>query len=60
MEPLTWRKEGISNHWAGPRGLRKSCCKVGLRFIKGTLCVISSELPFKEGHPDSQQYPLNI
>ncbi|XP_023323509.1 uncharacterized protein LOC111697665 [Eurytemora carolleeae] len=28
MEPLTWRKEGISNHWAGPRGLRKSCCKI--------------------------------
>ena len=28
MEPLTWRKEGISNHWAGPRGFRKSCCKV--------------------------------
>ena len=28
MEPLTWRKEGITNHWAGPRGLRKSCCKV--------------------------------
>ena len=28
MDPLTWKKEGISNAWSGARGLRKSCCKV--------------------------------
>jgi len=28
MEPLTWKKEGISSHWSGSRGFRKSCCKV--------------------------------
>jgi hypothetical protein len=28
MDPLTWKKEGISNAWSGARGLRKTCCKV--------------------------------
>ena len=28
MDPLTWKKEGISSVWSGARGLRKSCCKV--------------------------------
>ena len=28
MEPLTWRKEGVSAHWSGSRGFRKACCKV--------------------------------
>jgi len=28
MDPLTWKKEGISAHWSGSRGFRKSCCKV--------------------------------
>ena len=28
LDPLTWKKEGITAAWAGARGLRKSCCKV--------------------------------
>ena len=28
MDPLTWKKEGISSVRSGARGLRKSCCKV--------------------------------
>ena len=28
MDPLTWKKEGVSSVWSGARGLRKSCCKV--------------------------------
>ena len=28
MDPLTWKKEGVSSAWSGARGLRKSCCKV--------------------------------
>ena len=28
MDPVTWKKEGISSVWSGARGLRKSCCKV--------------------------------
>ena len=28
MDPVTWKKEGISASWSGGRGLRKSCCKV--------------------------------
>jgi len=28
MDPITWKKEGISNLWSGSRGFRKSCCKL--------------------------------
>ena len=28
MDPLTWKKEGVSSHWSGSRGFRKACCKV--------------------------------
>ena len=28
MDPMTWKKEGISSHWTGVRGFRKKCCKV--------------------------------
>ena len=28
MDPMTWKKEGISSHWTGMRGFRKKCCKV--------------------------------
>ena len=27
MDPMTWKKEGISSHWTGVRGFRKKCCK---------------------------------
>ncbi|XP_040582450.1 uncharacterized protein [Lepeophtheirus salmonis] len=28
MDPMTWKKEGITQHWSGKRGFRKACCKV--------------------------------
>lgn len=28
MDPMTWKKEGISSSWTGMRGYRKRCCKV--------------------------------
>ena len=31
MDPRTWKKESLSNHWSGPRGFRKICCKVCCR-----------------------------
>ena len=27
MDPLTWKKEGISSVWTGVRGYRRVCCK---------------------------------
>ena len=36
MDPKTWKKEGLSNHWSGTRGFKKSCCKVCCR---DKLCV---------------------
>ena len=27
MDPLTWKKEGISSVWTGVRGYRRNCCK---------------------------------